>query len=173
MEIINLFILLSIYYLIYFLEFYQKFLLIIGSSMFVSLLTHHKQIEEKSKDTEDYRFIYFALHNIIQLTFFVYSTCYKLYHNIFKIELVMTGYTYLKKINDFYVVGRNKILKFISGVAFSAVIPFPPLGMVNTRPNIDNQPINKIEAKEKDNVFKSNTDMNDFLDSLLVKEKAN
>ena len=48
MEIINLFILLSIYYLLYFLEFYQKFLLIIGSSMFVSLLTHHKEIEEKS-----------------------------------------------------------------------------------------------------------------------------
>ena len=73
MEIINLFILLSIYYLLYFLEFYQKFLLIVGSSMFVSLLSHHRQVEEKSKNTEDYRFVYFALHNIIQLTFFTSS----------------------------------------------------------------------------------------------------
>ena len=169
MEIINLFILLSIYYLLYFLEFYQKFLLIIGSSMFVSLLTHHKQIEEKSKDTEDYRFIYFALHNIIQLTFFVCSTSYKLYNNIFKIEFVKSGHAYLKKINDFYVIGRNKILKFMSGVLFSAVVPFPPLGMLNNQPN-NRQP--NLEVKEKPNVFKSNTDMNDFLDS-LVKEKAN
>ena len=46
MEIINLFILLSIYYLINFLEFYQKFLLIVGSSMFVSLLTHNNIIED-------------------------------------------------------------------------------------------------------------------------------
>ena len=172
MEIINLFILLSIYYLLYFLEFYQKFLLIIGSSMFVSLLTHHKQIEEKSKDTEDYRFIYFALHNIIQLTFFVCSSSYKLYNNIFKIEFVKSGHTYLKKVNDFYVIGRNKILKFLSSVLFSAVVPFPPMGMANNQSTINNRQTSNLEVKDKQNVFKDSSDMNNFLDS-LVKEKAN
>ena len=49
MEIINLFILMSIYYLIYFLEFYQRFLLIVGSSMFVSLLTHVQVVKKRVK----------------------------------------------------------------------------------------------------------------------------
>lgn len=168
MEIINLFILLSIYYLIYFLEFYQKFLLMVGSSMFVSLLTHHKIIEEKSKDTDDYRFVYFALHNIIQLTFFVSSFCYKFYNNMFKIGFVNTCYHYFKKINNFYVIGRNKILTSLSGIIFSAVVPLPSLGMSTPPSNINNR---NISVKEKNDVFKDNSDMNNFLDS-LVKEKA-
>lgn len=168
MEIINLFILLSIYYLIYFLEFYQKFLLMVGSSMFVSLLTHHKIIEEKSKNTDDYRFIYFALHNIIQLTFFVYSFCYNFYNNLFKMKFVNSCHYYLKKINNFYVIGRNKILTSLSGIIFSAVVPLPSLGMPIPPSNVNNK---NIEVKEPNVVFKDNSDMNDFLDS-LVKEKV-
>lgn len=165
MEIINLFILLSGYYLIYFLEFYQKFLLMVGSSMFVSLLTHHKIIEEKSKNTDDYRFIYFALHNIIQMTFFMYSFCYNFYNNLFKVKFVNSCHYYLKKINNFYVIGRNKILTSLSGIVFSAVVPLPPVGVPIS------SSINKnIEVKEKI-VFKDSSDMNDFLDS-LVKEKV-
>lgn len=168
MEIINLFILLSVYYLIYFLEFYQKFLLMVGSSMFVSLLTHHKIIEEKSKNTDDYRFIYFALHNIIQMTFFTYSLCYNFYNNLFKIKFVNSCHYCLKKINNFYVIGRNKILTSFSGIVFSAVVPLPPVGVPAPSSNINNK---KIEVKEKTNVFKDSCDMNSFLDS-LVKEKV-
>jgi hypothetical protein len=165
MEIINLFILLSIYYLINFLEFYQKFLLIVGSSMFVSLLTHNKIIEEKSKDTTDYRVTYIALHNIIQLTFFISSFSYKFYNNMFKIGFVNTGYQYFKKINNFYVIGRNKILTTLIGIIFSAVVPLQTVGMSPPPSN------RKIEVKEKNDVFKDNNDMNIFLDS-LVKEKV-
>ena len=172
MEIINLFILMSIYYLIYFLEFYQRFLLIVGSSMFVSLLTHVQVVEEKSKDPNEYRFIYITLHNIIKLTLFTSSLCNTFYNNLFKIEFINSGYNYLKKVNSFYVIGRNKILTKLSGIIFSAVIPFSSLGMLAPRPNIENT--NKIEIKDNsdmNSVFKDNSDMNNFLDN-LVKEKT-
>ena len=154
----------------------------VGSSMFVSLLSHHQIIEEKSKDTDDYRFVYFALFNIIQLTFFVTSVISKFYNNLFKIEFVNNAYYYFKKVNDFYVIGRNKILTTLSKVAFSAVVPFPPLGMVQPglNTNFNNNVINnngtvhnkKETVKVKTNVFKDTSDMNNFLDS-LIKEKAN
>ena len=74
----------------------------------------------------------------------------------------------MKKINNFYVIGRNKILTSFSGIVFSAVVPLPPVGVPAPSSNISNK---KIEVKEKTNVFKDSCDMNSFLDS-LVKEKV-
>ena len=72
MEIINLFFLLFIYYIIYSLEYYFKFLLFVSLSLFTSIILHQNKIQKRIEIGKN-KLFYVSLNNIIELTFYSYS----------------------------------------------------------------------------------------------------
>ena len=118
MEIINLLLVSIGYYFIYYLEFYQKVILLFTSSMFISLLTNHKIIENKSNDPDGNKLIYFILNTIIQFIFFCYNCIIHICNKIYEIKYINQCYNYLEKINKIYLTGRNQILQKVSGFLF-------------------------------------------------------
>tara|TARA_B100000900_G_C20393573_1_gene639650 strand:+ start:16 stop:492 length:477 start_codon:yes stop_codon:yes gene_type:complete len=156
MEVINLFLLLGGYYIFYNLWFYQKVLLLFCSSLFTSLIINHKYIEEKSNDPDGKKFVYFVLATIINITFFMHNFILELSNKSLNVPLINHGYEMLKQVNQLYLVGRNQIVTRLGNMVFKTMMPSNPKPIIN---------------KEKPkNVFKSDGDMNNFLDSLIDKK---
>ena len=166
MEIINLLLVSIGYYFIYYLEFYQKVILLFTSSMFISLLTNHKIIENKSNDPDGNKLIYFILNTIIQFIFFCYNCIIHICNKIFEIKFVNECYNYVKKINQYYLIGRNQIIQKFSGILFSTFVSMPQHIPCQSQTQLSNN----SSTQNKKNVFRDSNDMNNFLDSLVDKK---
>ena len=168
MEIINLLLLLFFYYSLYYFEFYQKVLLLFSASMYVSMLVNHKSIEEKSNSSENNRIIYVILYKLIQFSFYTLNNVIYFKNKAFEYEIVNKFYGRLGQVNSHYIVGRNKIMQKISGVALNAFTPFSSNLLTNNL--VEQKPRRVIEEKKKIEVFKNSDDMNNFLDNILDKK---
>ena len=169
MEIINLFFLLFIYYIIYSLEYYFKFLLFVSLSLFTSIMLHQNKIQKRIEIGKN-KLFYVSLNNIIELTFYSYSKYVAFKNYIFQYKLINYGYSKLEKVNSFYLVGRNKLLIEMGKLTYSALSPFPTTQSYRTI----NRPINvrqNITTNEKKIVFKNDNEVNSFLDSLVTKKE--
>lgn len=173
MEIINLLLLLFFYYSLYYFEFYQKVLLLFSASMYVSMLVNHKSIEYKSKNSENNKIIYGILFKLIQFTFYTYNSVIYFKNKAFEFKIVNKFYGHLNQVNNHYLIGRNKIMQKVSGVALNAFTPFSSNLLLNN-PMLNNtqqqKPRINLEEKKKDEVFKNPDDMNNFLDNLIDKK---
>lgn len=142
----------------------MKFLLIVGLSMFTSLLLHQNEIKKRIEIGKN-KLLYESLNKVIELSFF---TCnqYILFKNyIFKNKSINYGYNKLNKVNNFYLVGRNKLLTEMGKLTFNAVSPLPSVPIIQPQIKSNNK---KLLKKEK--IFKDDDDMNSFLDSLVNKK---
>lgn len=177
MEIINLFFLLFIYYIIYSLEYYFKFLLFVSLSLFTSMMLHQNEIKNRIEIGKN-KLLYVSLNNIIEFTFYSYNKYITFKNYIFEYKLIKYAYSKLEKVNSFYLVGRNKLLTEMGKLTYSALSPFPTTQSYRTINRTMNRPINvrqnisinETEKNKKKIVFKDEKEINNFLDSLVNKK---
>lgn len=129
--------------------------------MFTSLLLHQNEIKKRIEIGKN-KLLYESLNKVIELSFFTYNQCISFKNYIFKNKTINYGYDKLNKVNNFYLVGRNKLLTEMGKLTFNAVSPFPSAPMI--------QPQIQSNNLKKEKVFKDDKDMNSFLDSLVNKK---
>lgn len=170
MEILNLLFMLFAYYLFYFLEFYQKTLLIFGSCMFVSLLANHGVIENKSNDPNGNTFMYFILNTIINCILNLYYIFVFCSNKIIHIYGFSHLYQLLNGINYYFVQGRDQMISYMLQHSMNLLMN---RSMPQFEPTL-HQETQKLEIKkDTDNkkTFENKDEMNIFLDSLLDKKE--
>jgi len=118
MEIINLLILVIVYYTLSYLEFYQKILLLFGSSMCVSFFINYNFFEDNKNDN----LIYFMLDYAVHIFTYIYNFTIDMSRVLFQFNIVSNSYSVLEGINSSYLVGRNKIFQKLSKVAFNTFL---------------------------------------------------
>tara|TARA_E500000178_G_C16681487_1_gene599560 strand:+ start:309 stop:704 length:396 start_codon:yes stop_codon:yes gene_type:complete len=129
--------------------------------MFTSLLLHQNEIKKRIEIGKN-KLLYESLNKVIELSFFTYNQYISFKNYIFKNKSINYGYDKLNKVNNFYLVGRNKLLTEMGKLTFNAVSPFPSAPMI--------QPQVQSNNLKKEKVFKDDKDMNSFLDSLVNKK---
>ena len=76
-------------------------------------------------------------------------------------------YKYLEGVNKHYVLGRNKLISSTGSFLYKTFLPKFELSSLLSGPVIEEEkPVKKIT-----NTFKSESDMNEFLNELLKKDK--
>ena len=118
MEIINLLVLVIIYYTLYYLEFYQKVLLLFGASMCASFFVDYNFFEENKDDN----LIYSMLDYLVYIFTYLYNFIITASRFLFQFNMVSSSYNALQSINTYYVTGRNKIFQKLSKVAFNTFL---------------------------------------------------
>ena len=118
MEIINLLVLVIIYYTLYYLEFYQKVLLLFGASMCASFFIDYNFFEENKDDN----LIYSMLDYTVYIFTYLYNFILTASRFLFQFNMVSSSYNALQSINTYYVTGRNKIFQKLSKVAFNTFL---------------------------------------------------
>lgn len=161
MEIIKLLLLILGYY---YLEFYKKILLIIGSCLFVSLSINQKSIESKSNEPN--QIFYYILNSLILSIFKLYDTFVYLLKYSIRLPVISNIYSLLEFINYYYLQGRNKIFEYMMNNAVDIAInaKFSNKNIINTNKSI-------IKDDNQKSTFKDDDELNNFLDSLINKEK--
>ena len=167
MEIINLFFLTIMVYILSGLEFYVKMLMFFAVSMFVSLLLNHKFIQEKVKDSNELKYI--IGNKIIIFTFSSYDKSIYYIDEFIKLPIICDIYHFLEKVNNQYVLGRNKVVASFGSFLYNIFLPKFEISSLLSPPAIQNE--KKTEMKKISNTFKSESDMNEFLNELLKKDK--
>ena len=165
MEIFNLLFVLFVYYLFYFMEFYQKVLIVFSSCMFVSLLANHQTIEDKSNNPEGNQFLYFILNTLINIIIFAYQFCYVTVSKIKNVYGFSHIYGFFEKVNIYYLQGRDTIISYVLQNSMNMILnpnmlsPQPSNPVITNRSTVNNKAFdNKIE-------------MNNFLDDILNEKK--
>ena len=164
MEIINLLILVIVYYTLYCLEFYQKILLLFGSCMGVSFFINYNICEENKDDN----LIYYMLDYVVHIFTYIYNFTIDMSNILFQFTIVSTCYGVLEDINSYYLVGRNKIFQKLSKVAFNSFLQIQssklnrqPITRVQENVQIrrvqDNVPITRVQDNVSD-VYVQNRD---------------
>lgn len=174
MEIFNLLFVLFVYYLFYFMEFYQKVLLIFSSCLFVSLLANHKTIEEKSNNPEGNQFFYFILNTFINIIVFLYNFTFLTLNKIKNIYGFSHIYSLLEKINVQYLHGRDTIISYVLQNSMNLLLNPNIMSSNNFNPNnsfTDTNQSQKKSNKLETRAFNDKEEMNNFLDDILNDKK--
>ena len=143
MEIINLLILVIVYYTLYCLEFYQKILLLFGSCMGVSFFINYNLFEENKDDN----LIYYMLDYIVHIFTYIYNFTIDMSNILFQFTIVSTSYDVLEDINSYYLVGRNRIFQKLSKFAFNSFLQLQS-SKLNRQPTTrvqENVPITRVQ----------------------------
>ena len=165
MEIINLFILTIVFYILSCIEFYVKTFLFFCLSMFISMLLNYKFFEEKSKETDIIK--YKVGDKVIKFTFMCYEKSIIYIDKAITLPVIRDIYKYLEGVNKHYVLGRNKLISSTGSFLYKTFLPKFELSSLLSGPVIEEEkPVKKIT-----NTFKSESDMNEFLNELLKKDK--
>ena len=183
MEIFNLLFILFVYYLFYFLEFYQKVLLVFSSCVFVSLLVNHKTIEDKSNNTDSNKFLYFILNNLINIIIFIYNLTFMFLNNLKNVYGFSYIYKLLEKVNRCYLHGRDTIISYVLQNSMSLLFnsKLGQLANPSTQPAnqytqpvdnkytqpVANQPLQNNSSTVEKKAFNNEIEMNNFLDDIL------
>ena len=155
MEIINLLVLVIIYYTLYYLEFYQKVLLLFGASMCASFFVDYNFFEENKDDN----LIYSMLDYLVYIFTYLYNFIITASRFLFQFNMVSSSYNALQSINTYYVTGRNKIFQKLSKVAFNTFLQIqssklnrPPVTRVSelNRPSVTEVSNAPIQNKNVD-----------------------
>ena len=171
MEIINLLLITIGYQLVYGYHFYIKSLILFCMSMFASMLINHKYFEIKSKEENKSfmtKFMYLTLFSIIQLVFLIYNLSNTFLEKLLEIKGVNNIYQVLVKVNDHFIIGRNRIMMNMSQMVFTVVVP--KNGLMNMMLQSRLPPQNNEITEEKKNVFTNEEEMKFFLDDLVNKK---
>ena len=148
MEILNFLFLFNLVYIFYYTTFISKMIYFFIISMIISIVTERENLKNSNN--------YFAILITYILDTFSYIINLLIQSYLFKVFM-----NYLKKLNYFFVLGRNSLLNFL----------------VNSTKNIFllennhfNNHCNKLEFKKNKKVFDNDEDMMDFLDDLDIKK---
>ena len=121
MEIINLIFLTIFVYILSGIEFYIKMFFFFVLSMFVSLLLNHKYIEDKEKETGEFKYV--TGNKIITFTFSSYNKSIYCVNEFIKLPVICDVYQYLEKVNNQYVLGRNRIVTSFGSFLYNIFLP--------------------------------------------------
>ena len=174
MEIINLLILVIVYYTLYCLEFYQKILLLFGSCMGVSFFINYNLFEEN----KDENLIYYMLDYIVHIFTYIYNFIIDMSNTLFQFTIVSTCYGVLEDINSYYLVGRNRIFQKLSKVAFNSFLQLqssklnrPPITRVQ-----ENVPITRVQENVSDTYMQNRnpfTSLQNMSPYIPIQNKSN
>ena len=165
MEIINFFCFVLMYYFIYNLNIFVKFILFFCTTMIFSMYSNKLLIEEESKKNTNYKY-----KLMLYLMMFIEVTIKYLFITInwiVSLSILQPVIRIFEKINYHFVVGRNKMVTHLISNAYKTMLT-TNVNLIDEKPS-STPVIEKKIVKENAKTFKDDDEMNNFLDDLVKK----